>query len=51
MRVLSYVVGQVLNVAELFQVWGSILSSGGLQPEKTLDKIGQKLYASKNTAP
>ena len=30
MKVLSYVVGQVLNVAELFQVWGSILSSSGI---------------------
>lgn len=47
-RVLSYVVEQILNVTELYHIWGSLLNSDELEPEEILDKIGQKLYASKN---
>lgn len=47
MEALSYVVGQILNVVELYHVWGSILGTE-LEPEEVLDTIGQKLYASKN---
>lgn len=46
MRILSYVVGQILGVVELYHVWELILG-GGLEPEEILDRIGQKLYASK----
>lgn len=46
MDVRSYTVGQILNVVELYHVWGLLLA-GALEPEEFLDTIGQKLYASK----
>ena len=48
MDVLSYTVGQILNVVELYHAWGLLLA-GALEPEEFLDTIGRKLYASKVT--
>lgn len=47
-KILSYLVEQVLDIVELYHLWDSISSPHCPEPEEILDRIGQKLYASEN---
>jgi hypothetical protein len=41
----------MIDILELYVLWETIMSSRSMEPEKILDRIGQKLYLSAKSKP